>query len=95
MSKRRLRQSRKANLFSKCFQILWFLNCTCSITPITVDCHVERMFPEMKCIEPLHRLVSEALLEAEARFKEIKIKREAKEAQENSRKPPPYKCIKV
>lgn len=36
-----------------------------------------------------------ALLEAEARFKEIKMKREAKEAQENSRKPPPYKFIKV
>lgn len=38
---------------------------------------------------------SSALLEAEARFKEIKMKREAKEAQENSRKPPPYKFIKV
>ena len=36
-----------------------------------------------------------ALLEAEARFKEIKMKREAKEAQQNSRKPPPYKFIKV
>lgn len=40
-------------------------------------------------------LVFSALLEAEARFKEIKIKREAKEAQQNSRKPPPYKFIKV
>lgn len=34
-------------------------------------------------------------MEAETRFKEIKMKREAKEAQENSRKPPPYKFIKV
>ncbi len=49
----------------------------------------------MKCIEPSHSFVSSALLEAEARFKEIKLKREAKEAQENSRKPPPYKFIKV
>lgn len=39
--------------------------------------------------------VSSALLEAEARFKEIKLKREAREAQQNSRKPPPYKSIKV
>lgn len=36
-----------------------------------------------------------ALLEAEARFKEIKMKREKKEAQQYSRKPPPYKFIKV
>nr|XP_061798762.1 histone-lysine N-methyltransferase NSD2-like [Nerophis lumbriciformis] len=36
-----------------------------------------------------------ALLEAEARFKEVKMKREAKEAQEKNRKPPPYKFIKV
>lgn len=50
---------------------------------------------EMKCNEPLHCFVPSALLEAEARFKEIKMKREAKEAQENSRKPPPYKFIKV
>lgn len=39
--------------------------------------------------------VSAALLEAEARFKEIKMKREKKEAQQYSRKPPPYKFIKV
>lgn len=45
--------------------------------------------------ESLHGFVSSALLEAEARFKEIKMKREAKEAQQNSRKPPPYKFIKV
>ncbi|XP_037098191.1 histone-lysine N-methyltransferase NSD2 isoform X1 [Syngnathus acus] len=36
-----------------------------------------------------------ALLEAESRFKEMKMKREAKEAQEKNRKPPPYKFIKV
>lgn len=40
-------------------------------------------------------LSSSALLEAEARFKEIKMKREKKEAQQYSRKPPPYKFIKV
>lgn len=40
-------------------------------------------------------IVFSALLEAEARFKEIKMKREAKEAQQNSRKPPAYKFIKV
>lgn len=39
--------------------------------------------------------VSSALLEAEARFKEMKMKREKKEAQQYSRKPPPYKFIKV
>jgi histone-lysine N-methyltransferase NSD2 len=36
-----------------------------------------------------------ALLEAETRFKEIEMEREAKEAQENNKKPPPYKYIKV
>ncbi|XP_042313013.1 histone-lysine N-methyltransferase NSD2 isoform X3 [Sceloporus undulatus] len=36
-----------------------------------------------------------ALQEAEARFREIKFQREAKETQENERKPPPYKHIKV
>lgn len=45
--------------------------------------------------KPLCCFGSSALLEAEARFKEIKMKREAKEAQEYSRKPPPYKFIKV
>jgi len=39
--------------------------------------------------------LSSALLEAEVRFKETKLKREAKEAQENNKKPPPYKLIKV
>uniref|UniRef100_A0A3P8W6K2 Nuclear receptor binding SET domain protein 2 n=1 Tax=Cynoglossus semilaevis TaxID=244447 RepID=A0A3P8W6K2_CYNSE len=42
-----------------------------------------------------HQVFKTALLEAETRFKEIKQKQEAKEAQENSRKPPPYKFIKV
>ncbi|KAK7904576.1 hypothetical protein WMY93_017183 [Mugilogobius chulae] len=41
------------------------------------------------------KVFKNALLEAEDRFTEIKMKREAKEAQENSRKPPPYKFIKV
>ncbi|XP_072533905.1 histone-lysine N-methyltransferase NSD2 isoform X2 [Salminus brasiliensis] len=36
-----------------------------------------------------------ALLEAEARFKQIKMEREAKEAHENNKKPPPYKYIKI
>lgn len=36
-----------------------------------------------------------ALQEAEARFREIKLQREAKETQESERKPPPYKHIKV
>ncbi len=36
-----------------------------------------------------------ALREAEARFKEIEMEREAKVAQENNKKPPPYKYIKV
>lgn len=36
-----------------------------------------------------------ALQEAEARFREIKLQREARETQESERKPPPYKHIKV
>lgn len=36
-----------------------------------------------------------ALQEAEARFREIKLQREARETQESARKPPPYKHIKV
>lgn len=39
--------------------------------------------------------LSLALLDAETRFKQLKQEREAKEAQENNRKPPPYKYIKV
>ncbi|KAG2465618.1 NSD2 methyltransferase, partial [Polypterus senegalus] len=36
-----------------------------------------------------------ALQEAEMRFRQLKIERETREAQENERKPPPYKHIKV
>lgn len=36
-----------------------------------------------------------ALQEAEARFREVKLQREARETQESERKPPPYKHIKV
>lgn len=36
-----------------------------------------------------------ALLEAETRFNDLKMEREAKEAQENNKKPPPFKYIKV
>uniref|UniRef100_A0A3Q2PAE4 Nuclear receptor binding SET domain protein 2 n=1 Tax=Fundulus heteroclitus TaxID=8078 RepID=A0A3Q2PAE4_FUNHE len=64
--------------------------------------HQGRVFPYMEGDRGskyqkngIGRVFKNALLEAEARFKEIKIKREAKEAQENSRKPPPYKFIKV
>ncbi|XP_066535463.1 histone-lysine N-methyltransferase NSD2 [Hoplias malabaricus] len=41
------------------------------------------------------KVFKNALLEAEARFKQIKMEREAKEALENSKKPPPYKYIKI
>ncbi|XP_024858139.1 histone-lysine N-methyltransferase NSD2 isoform X2 [Kryptolebias marmoratus] len=64
--------------------------------------HQGRVFPYMEGDRGsrhqrtgIGKVFKNALLEAEARFKEMKIKREAKEAQENSRKPPPYKFIKV
>ncbi|MEQ2232470.1 Histone-lysine N-methyltransferase nsd2 [Ilyodon furcidens] len=64
--------------------------------------HQGRVFPYMEGDRGskyqkngIGRVFKNALLEAEGRFKEIKMKREAKEAQENSRKPPPYKFIKV
>ncbi|XP_070835834.1 histone-lysine N-methyltransferase NSD2 isoform X1 [Chaetodon trifascialis] len=64
--------------------------------------HQGRVFPYMEGDRGskhqrtgIGKVFKNALLEAEARFKEIKIKREAKEAQANSRKPPPYKFIKV
>ncbi|KAI4803676.1 hypothetical protein KUCAC02_025337 [Chaenocephalus aceratus] len=64
--------------------------------------HQGRVFPYMEGDRgskhqgtSIGKVFKNALLEAEARFKENKIKREAKEAQENSRKPPPYKFIKV
>ncbi|XP_058471471.1 histone-lysine N-methyltransferase NSD2 [Solea solea] len=64
--------------------------------------HQGRVFPYMEGDRGskhqrtgIGKVFKNALLEAEARFKEIKIKQEAKEAQEYSRKPPPYKFIKV
>uniref|UniRef100_A0A7N6BFB0 Nuclear receptor binding SET domain protein 2 n=1 Tax=Anabas testudineus TaxID=64144 RepID=A0A7N6BFB0_ANATE len=64
--------------------------------------HQGRVFPYMEGDRGskyqrtgIGKVFKNALLEAEVRFKEIKMKREAKEAQENSRKPPPYKFIKV
>ncbi|XP_069575662.1 histone-lysine N-methyltransferase NSD2 [Brachyistius frenatus] len=64
--------------------------------------HQGRVFPYMEGDRGskyqrtgIGKVFKNALLEAEARFKEMKVKREAKEAQENSRKPPPYKFIKV
>ncbi|KAM9842555.1 histone-lysine N-methyltransferase NSD2 [Aulostomus maculatus] len=64
--------------------------------------HQGRVFPYMEGDRgskhqrtSIGKVFKNALLEAETRFKEIKLKREAKEAQENNRKPPPYKFIKV
>ncbi|XP_038160624.1 histone-lysine N-methyltransferase NSD2 [Cyprinodon tularosa] len=64
--------------------------------------HQGRVFPYMEGDRGskyqkngIGKVFKNALSEAEARFKEMKMKREAKEAQENSRKPPPYKFIKV
>ncbi|KAL6105919.1 nsd2 [Pungitius sinensis] len=64
--------------------------------------HQGRVFPYMEGDRGskhqktgIGKVFKNALLEAEARFKQIKLKREAKEAQENSRKPPAYKFIKV
>uniref|UniRef100_A0A673LJU9 Histone-lysine N-methyltransferase NSD2-like n=1 Tax=Sinocyclocheilus rhinocerous TaxID=307959 RepID=A0A673LJU9_9TELE len=64
--------------------------------------HQGRVFPYMEGDRGskyqhtgIGRVFKNALLEAEARFKEIEMEREAKEAQENNKKPPPYKYIKV
>uniref|UniRef100_A0AAY4DUJ6 Histone-lysine N-methyltransferase NSD2 n=1 Tax=Denticeps clupeoides TaxID=299321 RepID=A0AAY4DUJ6_9TELE len=64
--------------------------------------HQGRVFPYMEgdrgCkyqTTGIGKVFKKALLEAEARFKQITLEREAKEAQENNRKPPPYKYIKV
>ncbi|MFT7816418.1 histone-lysine N-methyltransferase NSD2 [Arapaima gigas] len=64
--------------------------------------HQARVFPYMEGDRGIKykkngigKVFSDALLEAEARFNEIRVEREAKEAQENERKPPPYKYIKV
>ncbi|XP_061102875.1 LOW QUALITY PROTEIN: histone-lysine N-methyltransferase NSD2 [Conger conger] len=64
--------------------------------------HQGRVFPYMEGDRGskyqktgIGKVFKNALLEAESRFKEIKQEREAKEAQENARKPPPYKHVKV
>uniref|UniRef100_A0A4W5KK47 Nuclear receptor binding SET domain protein 2 n=1 Tax=Hucho hucho TaxID=62062 RepID=A0A4W5KK47_9TELE len=63
--------------------------------------HQGRVFPYMEGDRGsrvqktgIGKVFKNALLEAENRFKEIKMEREAKETQENNRKPPPYKYIK-
>uniref|UniRef100_A0A8C2SPZ1 Nuclear receptor binding SET domain protein 2 n=1 Tax=Coturnix japonica TaxID=93934 RepID=A0A8C2SPZ1_COTJA len=64
--------------------------------------HQARVFPYMegdrgsryRGIKGIGKVFKNALQEAEARFREIKLQREAKETQENERKPPPYKHIK-
>ncbi|XP_044304209.1 histone-lysine N-methyltransferase NSD2 isoform X1 [Varanus komodoensis] len=65
--------------------------------------HQARVFPYMEGdrgsryqgIKGIGKVFKNALQDAEARFREIKCLREAKETQENERKPPPYKHIKV
>ncbi|XP_056125001.1 histone-lysine N-methyltransferase NSD2 isoform X4 [Rhinichthys klamathensis goyatoka] len=64
--------------------------------------HQGRVFPYMEGDRGskyqqtgIGKVFKNALLEAETRFKEIEMEREAKEAQENNKKPPPYKYIKV
>lgn len=56
-----------------------------------------RAQPTRRSCSPTSSPVSPALAlqEAEARFREIKLQREARETQESARKPPPYKHIKV
>ncbi|POI27535.1 hypothetical protein CIB84_008715, partial [Bambusicola thoracicus] len=65
--------------------------------------HQARVFPYMegdrgsryRGIKGIGKVFKNALQEAEARFREIKLQREAKETQESERRPPPYKHIKV
>ncbi|KAJ8281435.1 hypothetical protein GJAV_G00067660 [Gymnothorax javanicus] len=64
--------------------------------------HQGRVFPYMEGDRGnkyqktgIGKVFRNALQEAESRFREVKQEREAKEAQENDRKPPPYKYIKV
>uniref|UniRef100_A0A670ZSH4 Histone-lysine N-methyltransferase NSD2 n=1 Tax=Pseudonaja textilis TaxID=8673 RepID=A0A670ZSH4_PSETE len=65
--------------------------------------HQARVFPYMEgdrgsryqAIKGIGKVFKKALQDAETRFREIKFQREAKETQENERKPPPYKHIKV
>nr|XP_040148746.1 histone-lysine N-methyltransferase NSD2 isoform X2 [Ictidomys tridecemlineatus] len=64
--------------------------------------HQARVFPYMEGdrgsryhgVRGIGRVFKNALQEAEARFREIKLQREARETQESERKPPPYKHIK-
>ncbi|EDL37437.1 mCG16344 [Mus musculus] len=65
--------------------------------------HQARVFPYMEGdrgsryqgVRGIGRVFKNALQEAEARFNEVKLQREARETQESERKPPPYKHIKV
>ncbi|KAM9677584.1 histone-lysine N-methyltransferase NSD2 isoform 3-T5 [Trichechus inunguis] len=65
--------------------------------------HQARVFPYMEGdrgsryqgVKGIGKVFKNALQEAEARFREIRLQREARETQENERKPPPYKHIKV
>ncbi|XP_010640016.1 histone-lysine N-methyltransferase NSD2 isoform X1 [Fukomys damarensis] len=65
--------------------------------------HQARVFPYMEGdqgsryhgVRGIGRVFKTALQEAEARFREVKLQREARETQESERKPPPYKHIKV
>ncbi|XP_060004874.1 histone-lysine N-methyltransferase NSD2 isoform X5 [Lagenorhynchus albirostris] len=64
--------------------------------------HQARVFPYMEGdrgsryqgVSGIGRVFKNALQEAEARFREIKLQREARETQESARRPPPYKHIK-
>ncbi|XP_029448352.1 histone-lysine N-methyltransferase NSD2 [Rhinatrema bivittatum] len=65
--------------------------------------HQARVFPYMEGdqgskyqgIKGIVKVFKNALQDAENRFQEIKLQRETREIQENDRKPPPYKHIKV
>ncbi|KAM6961098.1 histone-lysine N-methyltransferase NSD2 [Aplochiton taeniatus] len=64
--------------------------------------HQGRVFPYMEGDRGskyqksgIGKVFKKALLDAETRFKEIRMEREAKEAQKNDRKPPSYKYIKT
>ncbi|CAJ0951370.1 unnamed protein product [Ranitomeya imitator] len=65
--------------------------------------HHARVFPYMEGdrgtkhhgVKSIGKVFKNALQEAEERFIEIQSQRKAKETQENERKPPPYKHIKI
>ncbi|XP_071982313.1 histone-lysine N-methyltransferase NSD2 [Engystomops pustulosus] len=65
--------------------------------------HHARVFPYMEGdqgskhhgVKSIGKVFKNALQEAEERFNEIQSQRKAKETQENEKKPPPYKHIKV